>query len=233
MVEPAQEQGDDRQRLGARIDQPPHRQRQREHQQQQRQQRRDRDRDPLGIGAADQRPAAAGSARRAAGRPAATSGCWRRHGPGRADTGEGRTSPARRAGRGPAPSAYCRRYRRSAKPWIGLQRLTMMNADVDQPGSDQRSTANGGRTGRPPCLQRCKPSSVIRPPRQNLALCPSGEPLESKPMIQSALNRSIPSAAPSLLQLLRYALAGWRSRWPSPAAIGRSPNLLHVDPMVS
>ena len=65
------------------------------------------------------------------------------------------------------------------------------------------------------------PRSSTPPP--NLALCPSGETLESKPMIQSAFNKSIPSAgrAPAA-DPLRPLPAGDHA-WPSPAAIGRLP----------
>ena len=51
-----EEQGEEGERIGARVDQPPGRQRDREQQQQIGQQRRDRDRPALGRGAAEQRP---------------------------------------------------------------------------------------------------------------------------------------------------------------------------------
>ena len=76
-------------------------------------------------------------------------------------------------------------------------------------------------------------ASSIRPPHQNPGLCPSGKPLESKPMIQSALNSLDPERRTVLLQLIRYALAGLAITLAAAASYWAIADLLHVDPMLS
>ena len=97
------------------------------------------------------------SARRSASRPAATSGYWRRTA-GSADTGEGRTSPGREARRGPASSAYCRRCRRARTSGSSPQRWYMNQA---QSPSQTSSTASF----------QCRSSRVHRARFPNMSFC--------------------------------------------------------------
>ena len=142
-----EEQGEEGQRIGARVDQPPRGQRQR------------RTAAADTAAAARSRPPtarprrrrgtaeAAGSARRSADRPAATSGCWRRTA-GSADTGEDRTSPARAS----RPRTCIIRILSSVSPSAN-QRICAQLLE-DEPGAERRarrgrrSTSSGARPAR-------------------------------------------------------------------------------------
>ena len=106
-----EEQGEERERIGARVDQPARGQAVANSSEQIRQQRRDRDRPALAHRRRRGTAEAAGSARRAADRPAATNGCSAPTA-GSAGTGEDRYQSCPASKRADLHrSAYCRRYR--------------------------------------------------------------------------------------------------------------------------